>query len=60
MLTKGERRAVFLPEVAKEQGWNREQTLTQLAKKAGLPPDAWKEGATLEVFSTESFSAPYQ
>jgi len=37
------RRAVFLPEVAPEQGWSRQQTLAALCRKAGLAPQAWKE-----------------
>ncbi|KKM94856.1 hypothetical protein LCGC14_1194180, partial [marine sediment metagenome] len=35
--------AVFLPQVATEQGWNREETLCHLCKKAGLPAYAWKD-----------------
>ncbi|MFQ5714338.1 MAG: AmmeMemoRadiSam system protein B [Candidatus Scalinduaceae bacterium] len=35
--------AVFLPQVASEQGWNREETLCHLCKKAGLPAYAWKD-----------------
>ncbi len=34
-------RAVFLPQVATEQNWNREETLTHLCNKAGLPSYAW-------------------
>jgi AmmeMemoRadiSam system protein B/AmmeMemoRadiSam system protein A len=56
ILEKDGRRAVFLPEVAVEQGWNREQTLSHLAKKAGLPPDAWKEGAEFKVFTSQTYS----
>lgn len=58
ILKKDGRGAVFLPEVAIEQNWNREQTLSQLAKKAGLPPDAWQEGAEFEVFTTQTYTAP--
>lgn len=36
------RRAVFLPQVAPEQGWTLEETLSHLSRKAGLPPDAWR------------------
>ena len=36
------RSAVFLPQVAPEQGWDLEETLTYLSRKAGLAPDAWK------------------
>ena len=48
--------AVFLPQVAPEQGWNLEQTLTHLSQKAGLPPNAWKSGAKFTTFQAIVFS----
>jgi len=40
----------FLPQVAEETGWSKEEFLTQCASgKAGLPADAWKDPAT-EVY----------
>jgi len=60
ILMKKGRRAVFLPEVAAEQGWNRAQTLTQLSRKAGLAPDDWQRGAQFEVFTAQVYEAPYQ
>jgi len=39
------RSAVFLPQVAPEQGWTLPTTLTYLAQKAGLPLEAWKDPA---------------
>lgn len=36
-------RAVFLPQVPLEQGWNKEQTLEFLAMKAGLSARAWQD-----------------
>jgi len=48
----------YLPEVATEFGMGREEFLTHCsARKAGLPPDAWKDPAQAEVrvFTTESF-----
>ena len=54
-LEKGNSFAVFLPQVAPEQGWNLETTLSYLAQKAGLPSDAWREGAKFETFQTEVF-----
>ena len=53
VLTKGGRSAVFLPQVAPEQGWGIEETLTHLAMKAGLPPDAWRSGAEFLVFEAQ-------
>jgi MEMO1 family protein len=58
ILDKDGRSAVFLPEVAVEQGWDREQTLTYLALKAGLPGDAWREGASFRVFRSQVYAAP--
>ncbi|WP_295444137.1 AmmeMemoRadiSam system protein B [uncultured Thiodictyon sp.] len=59
ILSKGGRRALFLPEVATEQGWTREETLSYLARKAGLAADAWREGAQFAVFTTTKYTAPY-
>jgi AMMECR1 domain-containing protein len=47
---------VFLPQVATEQGWNREQMLDQLSMKAGLPADGWRKGASFLTFQAEVFS----
>jgi AmmeMemoRadiSam system protein B/AmmeMemoRadiSam system protein A len=55
VLKKDGRSAVFLPQVAPEQGWDLETTLENLSLKAGLPPDAWKEGASFLVFQAEVF-----
>ena len=47
--------AVFLPQVAPEQGWDLPTTLSYLSQKAGLSPDAWRDGATFETFQAEVF-----
>ena len=55
-ITKDGRSAVFLPQVAPEQGWNLEQTLTYLSRKAGLPADAWRSpDARFTVFEAIVF-----
>ncbi|MFZ4396466.1 MAG: AmmeMemoRadiSam system protein B [Kiritimatiellia bacterium] len=54
-LSKNGRSAVFLPQVAPEQGWDLATTLTYLARKAGLPADAWKQGAEFTVFEAQVF-----
>jgi AmmeMemoRadiSam system protein B/AmmeMemoRadiSam system protein A len=59
ILRKDGHQAVFLPEVALEQGWSREETLSHLARKAGLPEDAWRDGASFEVFTSTKYAAPY-
>ena len=55
VLSKNGRSAVYLPQVAPEQGWDLSQTLTQLSLKAQLPAEAWKEGASFLVFQAEVF-----
>lgn len=52
ILEKGRYRAVYLPEVATEQGWTVEETLSSLSQKAGLPAHAWREGAHFKVFES--------
>lgn len=47
-------RAVFLPQVAPEQGWNRTTLLEHLALKAGLPRTGWRD-AMLRTFRAEVF-----
>ena len=51
------RSAVFLPQVAPEQDWDREETLTHLCYKAGLPFKTWQaDDAELSVFTAIVFS----
>jgi AMMECR1 domain-containing protein len=54
-LSKNGRSAVFLPQVAPEQGWNLPETLSHLAEKAGLDKDAWQHGATFQTFQAVVF-----
>jgi len=51
-------KGLFLPQVATEQGWTKEQFLSYLcAHKAGLPSDAWKDSSTkIEIFTADVFS----
>jgi AmmeMemoRadiSam system protein A len=53
-LTFGERSGVFLPQVARQTGWTKEQLLDRLcAEKMGLPADAWRNPqARLFTFTT--------
>jgi AmmeMemoRadiSam system protein A len=55
VLKKADKRAVFLPQVAPEQGWDLQTTLNHLSLKAGLSEDAWKESASFLVFQAEVF-----
>lgn len=56
LIRKDGRSAVFLPQVAAEQGWRREEMLEHLCRKAGLPPESWKQGAELLTFAAVVFS----
>ncbi|MEA2064162.1 MAG: AmmeMemoRadiSam system protein B, partial [Gemmatimonadota bacterium] len=56
IIGRGPYRGLLLPQVASEYGWDRETFLAQTCRKAGLPPDAWKqEGTRIEAFSAEVF-----
>lgn len=55
VLQKAGAAAVFLPQVATEQGWDLETTLSHLSMKAGLRAEAWRSGATFDVFEAEVF-----
>ncbi|MEK7449463.1 MAG: AmmeMemoRadiSam system protein B [Planctomycetota bacterium] len=55
-LVNGGYSAVYLPQVAPEQGWNRDQMLESLSLKAGLPTDAWQSKNTqFFVFTAQVF-----
>jgi AmmeMemoRadiSam system protein A len=57
ILKKGLHQAVFLPQVAPEQGWDLETTLQHLCMKAGLPVDSYrKPDCRFFVFTAEVFS----
>jgi len=58
LVKKGFNQGVFLPQVADETGWSKEEFLSYLCMhKAGLPPDAWKDKDTdLYVFTADVFS----
>jgi AmmeMemoRadiSam system protein A len=53
LMLKGGRSAIFLPQVATEQGWGRDQMLDRLCLKAGLPEGAWRNGAEFFTFRAE-------
>lgn len=53
ILSKDKHQAVFLPQVAVEWKWNLSQTLSQLAQKAGLHRDDWRDGCKFDIFQSE-------
>ena len=51
------RRGLLLPQVATEWGFDRERFLAEVSRKAGLPPEAWRDPkARIWVFRAEVFS----
>ncbi|MBM4272566.1 MAG: AmmeMemoRadiSam system protein B [Deltaproteobacteria bacterium] len=56
LLRKDGHSAVFLPQVATEQGWTREEMLDHLCLKADLKAGSWKQGAQLLTFQAIVFS----
>jgi len=55
LISQHGRRGLLLPQVPLEHGWNRNTFIEETCRKAGLPVDAWKSGAAIEVFTAEIF-----
>jgi uncharacterized protein len=55
VVEQGIHRGLLLPQVATEWGWDGEQFLRQTCVKAGLPPDAWRNGTRIFRFAAEVF-----
>ncbi|MDP8237852.1 MAG: AmmeMemoRadiSam system protein B [Candidatus Hatepunaea meridiana] len=56
MIKQGFYQGLLLPQVAVEQGWNREQFLDGTCRKAGLMPGAWKDKNTqVFIFTADVF-----
>lgn len=56
VLEKDGKKAVFLPQVAVEQGWNREEMLDHLCRKAGLSDGSWRHKSKFYTFQAQVFS----
>jgi AmmeMemoRadiSam system protein A len=46
VIERGPFRGLLLPQVAERQGWCAEVFVRETCRKAGLPPDCWRDGAT--------------
>jgi len=56
LIARGDRRGVLLPQVAVDEGWDRQAFLSALCQKAGLPEDCWlDEESVLYSFTAEVF-----
>jgi len=58
IISKGFKSGIFLPEVATDWSFTKEEFLSRLSsEKAGLPADAWKDPKTkIEIFTTTKFT----
>ena len=57
VVSRGHRRGLLLPQVATENGWDRDTFLAYTCRKAGLLPDAWRDPQTIiEAFRAQVFS----
>ena len=61
-IKRGGASGCFLPQVATETGWSKEEFLSYCcAHKAGLSPDAWKDMETeVYLFTAEVFGSPFK
>ncbi|MGC9329484.1 MAG: AmmeMemoRadiSam system protein A, partial [Candidatus Hinthialibacter sp.] len=59
-LEKKGRSALYLPQVALQQGWTVEETLSHLCEKAGLKSDDWKTGCTFRTFTAQVFGETFR
>lgn len=61
-IRRGRASGCFLPQVATETGWGKEEFLSYCcAHKAGLAPDAWKDPDTeVYLFAAEAFGADFK
>ena len=56
IISRGHTRGVLLPQVATENGWDREEFLDHTCRKAGLSAGAWRgEDTTIERFTADVF-----
>jgi AmmeMemoRadiSam system protein A len=58
VVERGWSRGLLLPQVATEWEWDVETFLAHTCRKASLPDDSWKRGATLWRFEAEVFGEP--
>lgn len=61
-IKRGRASGCFLPQVATETGWSKEEFLSYCcAHKAGLPANAWRDPETeVYLFTAEVFGCPFE
>ncbi len=55
-ISQESQRGLLLPQVAVQWNWDRERFLEETCRKAGLPPDAWRQGARIQAFTAQVFA----
>jgi len=56
MVRRGHKVGLLLPQVARDHHWAPDALLAAACRKAGLPPDAWREpGTELFTFQADVF-----
>ncbi len=55
LVSEGHLRGLLLPQVAVEWGWDKDRFLEETCVKAGLAPNAWREGARIQAFTAQVF-----
>jgi AMMECR1 domain-containing protein len=55
-ISKAGKSAVFLPQVATENNWDRTEMLENLCVKGAMPAGCWKQNASLQIFQADVFS----
>ncbi len=56
VIEQGQNRGLLLPQVATEQGWDRDTFLAHSCRKAGLDANAWKnKSTTIRIFTAHIF-----
>ena len=55
LIVQDRQQGLLLPQVAVEHQWDRERFLEETCRKAGLSPDAWRRGASIEAFTADVF-----
>ena len=54
LVVRGNCSGLLLPQVATEYGWDRETFLAQTCRKAGLPPDCWRDPSATCIYWFEA------
>ena len=53
LVRRGRQHGLLLPQVATIYHWDSIRFLEETCRKAGLPPDAWKQGAAVQAFTAD-------